>query len=65
MSRVCMLTGKRPGVGNTVSHSQRKVRRRFLPNLVRKTITDPVTGLQVRVRISTKALRTLRKWGMA
>ncbi|MEA1989542.1 MAG: 50S ribosomal protein L28, partial [Pseudomonadota bacterium] len=33
MSKVCQVTGKRPVVGNNVSHSHRKTRRRFLPNL--------------------------------
>jgi len=61
MSKVCELSGKGPGVGNQVSHSERKTRRRFLPNVSMKTIVDPSTGKKVRVKISTRAQRTLMK----
>ena len=61
MSKVCTLSKKGPQVGNNVSHSERKTRRRFLPNLSKKRITDPATGKTVRIRISTRAQRTLLK----
>ncbi|MCC7197655.1 50S ribosomal protein L28 [Candidatus Peregrinibacteria bacterium] len=61
MSKVCQLSGKGPGVGNQVSHSERKTRRRFLPNVSMKTIIDPATGMKVRVKISTRAQRTFMK----
>ncbi|HPO05720.1 MAG TPA: 50S ribosomal protein L28 [Candidatus Gracilibacteria bacterium] len=62
MSRICFLTGKRPTTGHNVSHSQRKTKRRWLPNLITKKMFDPVTGQTVRVKMSTSALRTLTKY---
>ena len=62
MARICPLTGKKPSTGNNVSHSQRKTKRRWLPNLVVKRIFDPFTGRIVKMRISTNALRTLTKF---
>ncbi len=61
MSKVCQLSGKRPQVGNNVSHSERKTRRRFLPNVSTKRIVDPVSGETIRVKLSTRAARTLVK----
>ncbi|MBP8017070.1 50S ribosomal protein L28 [Candidatus Gracilibacteria bacterium] len=64
MSRVCQLTGKKTGVGNKVSHSVRRTKRKFLPNLFWKYIKDSVTGIKVRVRLSAKAIKTLKKDGV-
>jgi large subunit ribosomal protein L28 len=64
MSKVCAITGKRPSTGNTVSHANKKAKRRFNPNLVTKKIWDPEKRRWVRVRLSTKALKTLDKRGM-
>ncbi|MCA9373588.1 MAG: 50S ribosomal protein L28 [Candidatus Gracilibacteria bacterium] len=61
MAKVCQLTGKKPATGNNRSHSMRATKRRFLPNTSKKTIVDPVTGKKVKVRISTRAQRTLLK----
>lgn len=61
MSRVCQLTGKKTSVGNNVSHSVRRTKRRFYPNLFWKNIKDPQTGLTIRVRLSAKAIKTLKK----
>ena len=61
MSQVCELTGKRPGVGNNVSHSNRHTRRRFNPNLTTKKFTNPKTGKTVKIKISVRAQRTLLK----
>ena len=61
MSRICPITWKKPSVGNNVSHSKRRTKRKFLPNLVSKKIYDPVTKRFVKMKISTKALRTLTK----
>lgn len=57
----CALTGKTGSVGNNVSHSNRKTKRRFMANLQKKWMTDPFTGMKVRVTLSTKAIRTLAK----
>ncbi|MFH0834150.1 MAG: 50S ribosomal protein L28 [Patescibacteria group bacterium] len=55
MSKVCSLCSKRPAAGNKVSHSKRRTRRRFLPNLVSKKFSG------VKVLICTSCLRTLQK----
>ena len=64
MSRVCMLTGKHTAVGNNVSHSLRRTKRKFYPNLFWRNIKDPVTGMTVRIRLSAKAIKTLKKEGL-
>ncbi|MEK7545049.1 MAG: 50S ribosomal protein L28 [Patescibacteria group bacterium] len=61
MSKVCVITGKRPGVGHKVSHSNRKTNRRFEPNLVKKRIWDAEEKKFVRIRVSVRGLKTLRK----
>ena len=60
MARVCMLTGKRPNVGNKVSHSNRKSKKRQLPNLQTRKIWWEEGSCFVTLRLSTRALRTLR-----
>lgn len=62
MSRKCELTGKAVLTGNNVSHSNRKSRRRYLPNLHRVTLISEVLG-QVRMRISANALRSIDSHG--
>ncbi|MFA5986134.1 MAG: 50S ribosomal protein L28 [Parcubacteria group bacterium] len=62
MSRICEITGKGTAVGNNVSHSQRKTRRTFMINLQKRTLVNPATGTKMSVRLSTTALRTLKKW---
>ena len=64
MSRVCQLTGKRPISGNNVSHSNRRTKRRFLPNLITKRFFIPETGEWVTLKIATSALRTINKLGV-
>ena len=64
MSRVCQLTGICTSVGNTVSHSVRRTKRRFYPNLFWRNIKDPETGLVLRMRLSAKAIKTLKKKGI-
>src|SRR5712691_319461 len=59
MSRRCELTGKTAQVGHKVSHSNRKTKRRFLPNLVNVTMISDALGRSVRFRISTNALKTV------
>lgn len=65
MSRICELTGKKVMVGNNVSHSNRKTKRRFLPNLQKKRFFVPETGEWVTLRISTSAIRSINKLGLA
>jgi large subunit ribosomal protein L28 len=59
MSRRCDLTGKTALVGNKVSHSNRKTKRRFLPNLCNVTLISEALGRSVRLRISANALKTV------
>jgi large subunit ribosomal protein L28 len=64
MSRVCQLTGKSPVAGNNVSHSNRRTKRRFLPNLHKKKIYIPEVDRWVNLKISSTALRTINKLGV-
>jgi large subunit ribosomal protein L28 len=59
MSRRCELTGKTRQIGHKVSHSNRKTKRRFLPNLLNVTLLSDALGRSVRLRISANALRTI------
>jgi large subunit ribosomal protein L28 len=61
MARRCELTGKQPSVGHNVSHSNRKTKRRFLPNLFKKTFTDPETGEKFVAKVSANAIKTVTK----
>ncbi|MCE1248789.1 MAG: 50S ribosomal protein L28 [Firmicutes bacterium] len=60
MSKVCAICGKRPVTGNSVSHSHRKTRRRWLPNLQKTTVTTE-KGAEVQIRACTRCIRTRRK----
>ena len=64
MSRVCQLTGKRVIVGNHVSHSNHKTKRKFYPNLVKKRFYLPEEKEFITLRVSTSALRTINKRGI-
>ncbi|MCB0521706.1 MAG: 50S ribosomal protein L28 [Lewinellaceae bacterium] len=64
MSRVCELTGKRPITGNRVSHSNRKTKRRFLPNLQKKRFYIPELEKWVTIKVSSNAIRTINKHGL-
>ena len=59
MSRRCELTGKGPMVGHTVSHSNIKSKRRFLPNLFNVTMLSDALGRSVRLKVSANAIRTV------
>jgi large subunit ribosomal protein L28 len=64
MSRVCEVTGKRPGVGNRVSHANNRKRRRFLPNLHTQRFWIETEKRWVSLRVSTHAMRTIEKRGI-
>ena len=64
MSKVCQLTGKRPITGNSVSHSNRKTKRRFLPNIQKKRYYIPETDSWITLKVSAKAIRTINKLGV-
>jgi large subunit ribosomal protein L28 len=63
MSKVCELTGKRPLTGNNVSHAHNKTKMRQMPNLKTKRIWVAEENKFVTLKISTSALRTLKKKG--
>lgn len=63
MARVCELTGTRTQSGNNVSHSQRKTKRKFYPNLHKVTLKSDALGLDFAFRITKKALKTLELQG--
>jgi len=64
MARVCQVTGKKPMVGNNVSHAQNKTRRRFLPNLQNRKFWVESENRWVSMRITNAALRTIDKNGI-
>lgn len=64
MARVCQVTGKRPVVGNNVSHANNKTKRRFLPNLQRRRFWVESENRWVSLRLTTNALRTIDKNGI-
>jgi large subunit ribosomal protein L28 len=64
MARVCQVTGKRPMVGNNVSHANNRTKRRFLPNLQYRRFWVESENRWVRLRISNAALRLIDKVGI-
>ena len=64
MSRVCEITGKRPKVGNRVSHANNKKKRRFLPNLHEQRFWLEDEKRWVKLRVTSNALRTIEKNGI-
>jgi large subunit ribosomal protein L28 len=65
MARVCQVTGKRPLTGHTVSHSNIKTKRRFLPNLQKKRFYFVEEDRWVTLKVSSEAIRTISKNGLA
>ena len=64
MSKVCQVTGKRPRVGNNVSHSNNRTKRKFYPNLQKKKFYLPEEDRWVTLKVSTSAMRTINKNGI-
>ncbi len=64
MSRVCQVTGKRPMVGNNVSHANNKSKRRFLPNLNSHRFWVESEQRWVKLRLSAKGMRIIDKNGI-
>jgi large subunit ribosomal protein L28 len=64
MSRVCQVTGKKPIVGNTVSHANNKRRRRFLPNLHKHRFWLETEQRFVSLRVSASGMRIIDKKGL-
>ncbi len=64
MARVCAVTGKKPMVGNNVSHANNKTKRRFLPNLQYRRFWLESQQRWVRLRVSNAGLRLIDKKGI-
>ena len=60
MSRICQLTGKKVMVGNNVSHSNRRTKRRFYPNLFKKRFFIPEEDRWVTLRVSASGIRNIK-----
>jgi len=64
MSRICQITGKVPISGHTVSHSNIKTKRRFLPNLQTKRYFLAEEDKWITLKLSTEGIRTINKNGL-
>jgi large subunit ribosomal protein L28 len=64
MARVCQVTGRKPVIGNKVSFSNKKSKRRFLPNLQTKRFFLPEEDRWITLKLSTDAVRTINKNGL-
>ena len=64
MARVCQITGKVPIGGNSVSHSNIKTKRRFLPNLQTKRFFLAEEDKWITLKVSSEGLRTINKNGL-
>ena len=63
MSRRCSITGKGVLAGNNVSHAHNRTRRRFLPNVQNTSMLSEALGQSVKLKLSTRAIRTIEKNG--
>ncbi|HAF67475.1 MAG: 50S ribosomal protein L28 [Actinomycetota bacterium] len=64
MSRICQVTGRKPAFGNNVSHSHRKTRRRWNPNVQVKKFWVPSEKRWVKLTVSAKGIKTINKNGI-
>jgi large subunit ribosomal protein L28 len=64
MSRICQVTGRKPAFGNNVSHSHRKTRRRWNPNIQTKRFYVPNEKRWVTLTVSAKGVKTINKHGI-
>ncbi|MFN4853238.1 MAG: 50S ribosomal protein L28 [Bacteroidota bacterium] len=65
MARVCDLTGKKAIVGNNVSFSNKKTKRKFNPNLQLKKFYIPEDDMWITLKVSTSAIRNINKKGIS
>jgi len=64
MSKICQITGKKMMVGNNVSHSKRRTKRTFQPNLFDRKFYLEEENRYVSLRVSAQAIRTINKNGL-
>lgn len=65
MSRICQVTGKRAMVGNNVSHSKRRTKRKFYPNLFMKKYYLPEENRWISLKVSAAGIRLISKKGLS
>lgn len=65
MARVCQVTGKKRMIGNNVSHSKRRTKREFAPNLRNKKFWSEEEQRFITLKVSTSGIRTINKNGLA
>lgn len=64
MAKVCQVTGKKPQAGNNVSHANNRTKRRFEPNLQSHRFFLPSENRYVRLKVSTRGIKTIDKNGI-
>jgi large subunit ribosomal protein L28 len=64
MSRICQVTGKSVMIGNNVSHSKRRTKRKFLPNIFNKKYFLPEENRWISLKISASGIRLINKKGL-
>ena len=64
MAAVCQVTGATPGFGHTISHSHRRNKRRFDPNVQKKRYWVPSLGRHVTLRVSARGIKTIDRQGI-
>ncbi len=64
MSKICQITGKKASVGNNVSHSKRRTKRKFKVNLLTKKFYWVEEDMWIQLRLTARALRTINKIGL-
>jgi large subunit ribosomal protein L28 len=65
MSQVCQITGKKAMVGNNVSHSKRRTKRKFYPNVFNKKFFIPEENRWITLKVSAAGIRTINKKGLS
>lgn len=64
MSKICQVTGRKPSFGNSISHSHRRTRRRWDPNIQTQRFWVPAEGRWVKLTVSAKGIKTINKKGI-
>ena len=63
MAAVCQVTGAVPGFGHNISHSHRRTKRRFDPNVQKKTYYVPSLGRKITLNVSAKGIKVISNAG--
>ena len=64
MAAVCQVTGKIPGFGHSISHSHRRTKRRFDPNVQKKTYFVPSLGRKITLNVSARGIKVIDARGI-